>query len=179
MAQLLAETIVAKDGLPTLGQAEVNRILSRLGSDGYVSVKGAGGSSTLSAQATMAVVMIPGRVQPAKISGPFNQALVSLTQDLSEITQPTLMAGPLLGSGPRSAIQAVTSGSASAALTTVDNAETVPGQIIIAQALRKLLEPGTKPTAYGVRPATVPSPAPSPSASPTATSSPARKKTRK
>lgn len=107
-------------------------------------------------------------------------ALVSLTQDLAETTRPTVMAGPLLGSGPRSAIQAVTSGSAGVALTTVDNAETVVGQIVVAQALRKLLEPGAQGTAYGVRPGTVPSPAPSPSASPTVTSSPPiRKKIRK
>lgn len=179
MAQLLAETIVAKDGLPTLGQAEVNRILTRLGSDGYVQVKGASGSTTLAGQATMAVVMIPGTVPSAKDSGPFNLALVSLAHDLAETTRPTVMAGPLLGSGPRSAIQAVTSGSAGPPLTTVDNAETVPGQVIIAQALRTLLDPGTHPTAYGVRPRTVPSPAPSPSASPTTSPPPARKKTRK
>lgn len=180
MAQLLAETVVAKDGVPTLGQAEVNRILSRLGSAGYVQVKGTSGSSSLAGQATMAVVMVPGSVPSAKDSGPFNLSLVSLTRDLAETTRPTLMAGPLLGSGPRSAIQAVTSGSAGVALTTVDNAETVVGQIIVAQALRKLMDPGARATAYGVRPGAVPSPAPTPSASPTVSlSPPTRKKTRK
>jgi Copper transport outer membrane protein, MctB len=177
MAQVLAETVVARNGLATLTQPDLNRILSGLGSGGYVQVSGADGGASLSGQATMAVVVIPGAVPPAKISGPFNLALVSLTQDLTEITRATLMAGPLLGSGPRSAIQAVTSGSARVALTTVDNAETVVGQIIVAQALRKLLEPGAQSTAYGVRPGTVPSPAPSPSASPSVSpSAPSRKK---
>ena len=179
VAQVLAETVVQKDGLATLTQADINRVLTGLGSAGFTQVRGTSGSTSLAGQATMAVVMIPGAVPPAKTSGPFNLALVSLTQDLAETTRATLMAGPLLGSGPRSAIQAVTSGSAGVALTTVDNAETVVGQIIVAQALRKLLEPGAQPTAYGVRPGTVPSPAPSPSASPSATPSSSGKKARK
>jgi Copper transport outer membrane protein, MctB len=180
MAQVLAESLVTRNGLATLSQPDVNRILAGFGSAGYVQVSGASGGTSLTGQATMAVVVIPGTVPPAKISGPFNLSLVSLTQDLAETTKATLMAGPLLGSGPRSAIQAVTSGSADVALTTVDNAETVVGQILVAQALRKLLEPGAQPTAYGVRPGTVPSPAPSPSASPSATpSGPSRKKTGK
>lgn len=176
VAQVLAETMVEKNGLATLTRADINRVVTGLGSAGFIQVKGTSGSTSLAGQATMAVVVIPGAVPPAKTSGPFNLALVSLTQDLAETTRATLMAGPLLGSGPRSAIQAVTSGSAGVALTTVDNAETIVGQIIVAQALRKLLEPGAQPTAYGVRPGTVPSPAPSPSASPTATPSSSGKK---
>ncbi len=176
VAQVLAETVAQKDGLATLTQPQVRRVLSGLGTAGFVQVKGASGGSSLAGQATMAVVMIPGTVPPAKTSGPFNLALVSLTQDLQETTRATLMAGPLLGSGPRSAIQAVTSGSAGAALTTVDNAETVVGQIIVAQALRKLLQPGAQATAYGVRPGKVPSPAPSPSVSASATPSASTRK---
>lgn len=180
VAQVLAETIAAKDGLPTLTQSDVNKILSRLGSGGYIQVRGTGGSASLSGQATMAVVMIPGTVPPAKTSGPFNLALVSLTRDLAETTRPTLMTGPLLGTGPRSAVQAITSGSVGPALTTVDNAETVIGQILVSQALAKLLVPGARPTAYGVRPGTVPSPAPSPSVTPSATpTTTIRKKARK
>ena len=176
VAQVLAETIVQKDGLITLTQAEINTALSGLGAGKYIQVSGTRGGTSLAGQATMAVVVIPGTVPSAKVSGPFNLALVSLTQDLAETTRATLMAGPLLGSGPRSAIQAVTSGSAGVALTTVDNAETVVGQIIVAQALRRLLEPGAQPVAYGVRPGTVPSPAPSPSASPSATPTSSNKK---
>ncbi|HEX9065893.1 MAG TPA: copper transporter [Streptosporangiaceae bacterium] len=171
VAQVLAETIAARDGLATLTQAELNKVLAGFASGQYLQVKGASGSTRLNGQASLAVVMIPQTVPPAKVSDPFNRALVWLTQDLAETTRPTLMAGPLLGSGPRSAIEAVTSGSAGVALTTVDNAETKFGQIIVAQALRKLLEPGTQPTAYGVRPGTVPSPAPSPSVSPSSTPS--------
>lgn len=177
VAQVLAETIAARDGLMTLTTGEVGTVLTGLGDAGYVKVTGPGGSTSLAGQATMAIVMIPGRVPSATISGPFNRALVSLAHDLQETTKATVMTGPLLGSGPHSAIQAVTSGSAGVALTTVDNAETVVGQIMVAQALRKLLEPGAQPTAYGVRPGTVPSPAPSSSASPSvAPSAPSSKK---
>ena len=46
----------------------------------------------------------------------------------------------------------------------MDNANYETGQILVVQALSKLLA-GHKPASYGVAPGTVPSPAPTPSAS--------------
>jgi hypothetical protein len=175
-AQVIAATIVSKDGLPGPSQ----QILAGFGNAGFLQVNGVNGASSLAGQATLAVVVVPGTVPPAKTSGPFNLALVSLTSDLQEAGKGALLAGPLLGSGPRSAIDLVNSGAAGVALTTVDNAETVVGQIIVAQALFELLQPNASPTSYGVRPGTVPSPAPSVSASPSVSPShPTRKKTTK
>jgi hypothetical protein len=125
----------------------------------------------------MAVVVVPGTVPPSSTSGPFNLALISLANDLQEASKGAVLAGPLLGSGPRSAIDAVISGAAGVTLTTVDNADTATGQIMVAQALREMLKPKATPTAYGVRPGTVPSPAPSASPSPSVTPShPSKKK---
>jgi len=181
-AQVIATAIVDKDGLvPTLTQNQSQQILSGFGQAGFLQVNGPNGASVLTGQATMAVVIIPGTVPSVTTRGPVNLALISLTQDLQEASKGALLAGPLLGSGPHSAIDAVNSGSAGVALTTVDNAETVVGQIIVAQALRELLSPHSSPTFYGVRPGTVPSPAPSPVASPSPSSTPSvsKKKAKK
>lgn len=172
-AQVIATAIVDKDGLvPTLTQNQSQHILSGFASANFLQASGPNGASVLTGQATMAVVIIPGTVPSVTTRGPVNLALISLTEDLQEAGKGALLAGPLLGSGPHSAIDAVNSGSAGVALTTVDNAETVVGQIIVAQALRKLLSPHASPTFYGVRTGTVPSPAPSPVASPSPSSTP-------
>jgi len=167
-AQVIAPAIVNKDGFPTLTQAESQQILTEFGNSGFLQIKGAGGAASLAGQATMAVVVVPGTVPPAATSWPFNLALVSLANDLQESGKGVVLAGNLKGSGQRSAISAVNSGAAGVRMTTIDNADTAPGQVIVAQALRELLLPNATPRAYGVRPARVPSPAPSPSPSATA-----------
>ncbi len=180
-ARFIAAAIVKKDGLPTLTEGQSQQILSGFGEAGFLQIKGVNGGTSMVGQATMAVV-VSGSVQPPKTAGPFNLALVSLAGDLQEASKGALLAGPIKGSGPRSAIELVNSGAAGIALTTVDNADTATGQIIVAQALRELLL-HAKPAAYGVRQESVPSPAPSasatPSASPTSPKHPTRKKAAK
>lgn len=175
-AQVIAAAIANKDGLATLTAQQSQKILTGFGNAGFLQVNGVNGNATLASQATMAVVVLPATVQPAKTAGSFNLALVSLTQDLQEASKGAVLAGSLKGSGPRSAIDAVVGGLPGITLTTVDNAETVTGQIIVAQALRELLNPHQTPTAYGVRPGAAPSPAPSPVASPSASPSPLTRK---
>jgi hypothetical protein len=167
-AQVISAAITNKDGVPTLSPQHTQQIMTEFA--GFLQINGPGGSS-LSGQATMAVVIVPGTVPPSNTSGPDNLALISLANDLQETSKGAVLVGPLLGSGPRSAIDAVNSGAAGVSLTTVDNADTTTGQIMVAQALRELLKPNASPTAYGVRPATVPSPAPSASPSPSPTPS--------
>jgi hypothetical protein len=165
-AQVIAAAIANKDGVPTLSQQQTQGIMAGFGSSQFLKINGPDGSSSLSGQGTMAVVVAPGTVPPSKTSGPFNLALISLTNDLQEVSKGAVLVGPLLGSGPGSAIDAVISGAAGVTLTTVDNADTTTGQIIVAQALAELLKPNATPTAYGVRQNRVPSPAPSASPSP-------------
>jgi hypothetical protein len=178
-ARLIAAAIVNKDGLATVTAKASQQVLTGFANAGFLAVKGAGGNATLAGQATMAVVVLPATVPPAKTSGPFNLALVSLAQDLQEASKGAVLAGSIKGSGSRSAIDSVVSGSAGVTLMTVDNAETVIGQIIVAQALNQLLTGSAKPTGYGVGQQTVPSPAPSASPTPSASSSPTSKKTRR
>ncbi len=178
-ARFIAAAIVNKGGLPTLTVGQSQQILSGFGEAGFLQIKGFNGGTSLVGQATMAVV-VSGTVQPPKTAGPFNLALVSLTGDLQEASKGALLAGPIKGTGPRSAIaiELVNSGAAGIALTTVDNADTAAGQIIVAQALRELLL-HAKPAPYGVRPESVPSPAPSASATPSASPSGPAHRTKK
>jgi hypothetical protein len=173
-AQVIATAIVNHDGVPTLPATQSQQILT--GFAQFLQVRGAGSGPSLAGQATMAVVVVPGTVPSPKTATPFNLALVSLTQDLQEASKGALLAGNLMGTGPRSAVRAVSSGAAGVRLTTVDNADTAAGQIIVAQALWELLQSPATAIAYGVRPDKVPSPAPSPSpsasASPSSTSTP-------
>ena len=177
-AQVIAAAIVNKDGLATLTAKASQQVLTEFGNAGFLQVKGSG-SASLGEQATMAVVVLPATVPPAKTSGPFNLALISLAEDLQQASKGAVLAGSLKGSGPRSAIDSVVSGSAGVTLMTVDNAETTIGQIIVAQALNQLLTGSAKPSAYGVRQKTVPSPAPTASPTPSASPSPTSKKTRR
>jgi uncharacterized protein YneF (UPF0154 family) len=170
-AQVIAATIANNQGVPTLSDTQIRQIMTGFANAGFLQINAPGGGSSLIGQATMAVVVVPGTVPPAKTSGPFNLALISLAQDLQEASKGAVLTGPLVGTGPGSAIDAVTSGAAGVTLTTVDNADMVSGQIIVAQALNELLEPHATPAAYGVRQQKVPSPAPSASSSPSPTPS--------
>ena len=84
-----------------------------------------------------------------------------------------MLAGTLPGSGTGSAIDDLINGSTGLRLSSVDNANTETGQILVAQALTYLLA-GKKPAAYGVASGVVPSPAPT--ASPTPVATPAKNK---
>ncbi len=178
-ARVIAATIANKDDVATLSPQQTQQILTGFANAGFLQINGPGGGNSLSGQATMAVVVVPGTVPSAKTSGPFNLSLISLANDLQEASKGAVLAGPVVGSGPRSAIDSVNSGAAGVSLTTVDNADMVTGQIIVAQALHELLGPNATTAAYGVRPGAVPSPAPSASPSPSPSGThPARKKAR-
>lgn len=171
-AQVLAAAIATKADQTTMTPAQSQDILNGFGDLGFLQITGPNGGTTLAGQATLAVVVIPGS-PPGNVNNSDNLALVSLTQDLEQASQGALLAGSITGSGAGSAIQAVTSGTAGVAVTTVDNADTEIGQIVVVQALSELLARHAKPASYGVGPDIMPSPAPSstPSPSPSASHS--------
>jgi Copper transport outer membrane protein, MctB len=178
-AEVIAAAIVDKDGSAgsTMTTQQSRGILDQFGDQNFLQISGVRGPA-LTGQASMAVVVIPAKVPPSSVSGPFNLALISLTQYLQEASNGAVLAGNLAGSGNNSAIQAVTSGGAGAALMTVDNADTETGQIVVAWALRELLNPHARPANYGAGSGVAPSPAPSPIPTPSSGTTPA-KKTRK
>ncbi len=160
-AQVIATALVTGKSLGW-SAAESQQILSGFGPPGYLQVSKAGGTggTVLSAPATLAVVVIPA-TPLASDSDPVNLTVVALAQQLRTLGAGVVVAGQLQGSGNGSAIDEIGSGSASADLSTVDNADTEIGQITVVQALRSLLN-GAKPASYGIAPDAFPSPAPSP-----------------
>jgi hypothetical protein len=160
-AQVIAAALLSKDG-PGLDAAKSRQILSGFAQHGFLDV------STLTvAPATLAVVVIPGSPPAGGDSDPANLALLALAQQLETNGQAAVLAGSPPGSGPGSAIDEVSGGGSGIQLSSVDNANTEIGQIMVAQALSLLLT-GHNPASYGVVPAAVPSPppTPAPSASP-------------
>lgn len=171
-AELITAAVVSKDG-PSLSAAESKAILSGFAQHGFVQVTPAKGSSAL-VPATLAVVVIPA-VPPRSgdDSDPENLALLSVAQQLDTVGRGAVLAGSLPGSGVGSAINEVTSGATGVKLSTVDDANTEVGQVMVVQALSLRLS-GHKPAAYGYLPDAAPSPAPtpSPSVSPSPSASP-------
>ena len=174
VAQVLAYALMRKAGSPSQSASVIQSVLNGLGQQSFLQVNTGNGGTGLTAQADLAVVVIPA-TPVAKVSDPFNLALVAVADQLRKAGQGAMIAGTQAGSGPGSVIDTVTSGAAGVNLNTVDNADTVLGQIMVVQVLRLSLDPHNTPAAYGIGSGAVPSPAPStppsPSASPSASSS--------
>jgi Copper transport outer membrane protein, MctB len=146
-------------------------VLSSYATAGLLSVSGPLSSSQSSVPATLAIVVIPATLPPGGDNDPANLGLITLAQEFNTAGLGTVMAGSIMGSGAGSAINALRSSSVAAQISTVDNADTVVGQITTVQALQQALT-GHKSGSYGEdagASAAAPDPAPSPAASTPAT----------
>jgi hypothetical protein len=170
-AQVIAAALVTKDG-PGLADAQSKAILSGFAQHGYLSISGT--SEAAMRLATMAVVVIPASPPQSGDSDPANLALLALAQQLGAGGQAAVLAGSTPGSGPGSAIDELITGNSGYRLSSVDNANVKTGQVMVAQALSRLLT-GQKPASYGIAPGAVPSPAPTPTATATQSATPAAK----
>jgi hypothetical protein len=158
-AQVIAAALVTKDG-PGVDASKSKQILAGFAQHGFLGV-----STPSLAPATLAVVVIPGSPPAGGDSDPANLALLSLAAQLDTTGQGAVLAGSQPGSGPGSAIDEVSGGGSGIQLSSVDNANTEIGQIMVAQALSLRLS-GHQAASYGIGPAAVPSPAPTPSLAP-------------
>jgi hypothetical protein len=169
-AELIGSAILTKNGptQPSAGVADATgkSILSGYAANGFLSVSG-----NPAARATLAVVIIPAAPPPPSVSSTASQTLVTVAQQLNLAGEATVVAGQLSGSGAGSAIDVMRSGGQADHFSSVDNADTVIGQIVTAQALYEQMTAG-KSGSYGAltsASAAGPSPAPTPSPSTTAT----------
>ncbi len=167
-SQVLAGAILTQDGpgQPVAGQRDSASaaLLNGFAAGGFLTVTG-----HPNARATLAVVVIPATPPAASESSTTSQALVTLAQQLNLAGQGTVVAGSVEGSGPRSAIDVMRAGGRAGHLSSVDDADRMIGQIVVAQALAAQLR-GISGS-YGATSSAAsagPSPAPTPSASPTA-----------
>jgi hypothetical protein len=167
-SQVLASAILTRDGpgQPVAGQRDraSATLLGGFAAGGFLTIA----SGHPNARATLAVVVTPGSPPSASDSNAASQALVTLAQALNRAGQGTVVAGTVQGSGTGSAIDVMRTGRAGH-LSSVDDADHVIGQIIVAQALAGQLRGvagsyGSLPSAESAGP----SPAPTPSSAPTA-----------
>jgi hypothetical protein len=169
-AELIASAILTTNGptqpSPGVADATGKSILNGYAAEGFLSISG-----NPAARATLAVVIIPAAPPAPSLSSSESQTLVTVAQQLNLADEATVVAGQLSGSGAGSAIDVMRSGGQADHFSSVDNADTVIGQIVTAQALYEQMTEG-KSGSYGAltsASAAGPSPAPTPSPSTTAT----------
>jgi len=169
-SELIANMVLTKDGpgQPVAGVRDSTSaaVLSGLATEGFLTPTG-----DPSDRATLAVVITPATPPSANDSNAASQALVTLAQQLDLAGLGTVVAGSIGGSGPGSAIDVMRAGGRAGHLSSVDNADTPAGQIVVAQALFDRMH--GKSGSYGVAAtanAGAPSPAPSPAPTAAATS---------
>jgi hypothetical protein len=157
------------NGNGSISSQDAQTIVSSFSAGQFISVTGHPTSG-----ATLAVIVTPATAPQDGNSDPVNQAVVALAQEFGQASQATVVTGASAGSGPGSAISAVRSSGAANNAATVDNADSVVGQIVAVQALEQQMN-GHKPGSFGTQSnanSAGPSPAPTPSPS---SSSPQKK----
>jgi hypothetical protein len=178
-AQLIATAILTKSqpqnqnqsknknqSQPGLTAASAQTLLSAYVQMGFLTVSG-----TPTDRATLAVLVTPQSAPSGGQNDPVDQVLLAIAPQFATASSATVAAGSTAGSAQAgSGIGVLRASSASAQVSTVDNADTTLGQISVIEALAAQLA-GRKPSSYGVSGASAVSPDPLPSALPTATPS--------
>jgi copper transport outer membrane protein MctB len=175
-AQLIATAILSKTTADAAASgsaaggtaaASAQTLLSAYAQMGYLTVSG-----TPAARATLAVLVVPASPPSGGQNDPVNQVLLAASQEFAAAGAATVAAGSAAGSAQSgSSISVLRSSSASAQMSTVDNADATLGQISVIEALAAQLA-GGKPNSYGISGASAVSPDPLPSAVATPSSSP-------
>ena len=157
VARLLAASLLdGPAGTGALSAKATADIMSGLQQNGFVSF------GATPAPANLAVLVAPGGAPPQSGS----EVLVAVATALKHGGDATVMAGASESVGSDSVIS--NEKNSADPVSTVDNADTESGQIMVVQALKYLLE-GKAPAEYGINSGNVPSPAPTPSATPSST----------
>ena len=173
-AQLIASAILTKNGpadpAPGVADAAGKAILSGYAAEGFLSTSG-----TPAARATLAVVIIPGVPPVTSATSSASQTLVTVAQQLNLADNGTVVAGQLAGSGPGSAIDVMRSAGRPDHFSSVDDADTAIGQIVVAQALYEQMTAGRTGNYGSLASATAAAPSPAPTPSPTSTATAAAK----
>lgn len=175
-AQLIATAILNQTANESgLTVTDAQGLLSAYAQAGYLTVSG--GPTN---RATLALIVTPASAPAAGASDPASQVLLAVALEFAAQSAATLVAGSVAGSSPAgSAMAVLRSSSVSGEVSSVDNADTVLGQIVTVWALADQLA-GVKPNSYGISGASavgptvspVPLAEPSVSRSPTPTSTP-------
>jgi hypothetical protein len=165
-AQLIATAILSKTGsLDVLSATDAQSLLSAYAQGGYLTVSG-------TPHGTLAVIVSPQTAPSGGANDPANLVLLATAQEFAGASDATLVAGSTAGSGQSgSAISVLRSSSVSGAVSSVDDADTMLGQITVVEALHAQLA-GGKPNSYGISGASAVSPLPTASPTESATATP-------
>jgi hypothetical protein len=167
-AQLIATAILNQTAdQPGLAVTDAQALLSAYAQAGYLTISGAPAN-----RATLAVIVTSDSA-PAAASDPGSQVLLAVAHEFAELSAATLVAGSAAGSAQQGGGMAVLrSSSVSGEVSSVDNADTLLGQIVTVWALGDQLA-GVKPNSYGISGASTVGPVPPvPLAEPTVSQSP-------
>ena len=164
-AQLIAAAILDKaPGQAGLTPADAQTLLSAYAQAGYLTV-----SRPPAGPAELAVIVTPQTAPADGPNDPANKVLLAVAQQFAIASAATLVAGGTTGSAEAgSAMSVLRSSSVSGQVSSVDNADTTLGQIVVVNALAAQLA-GGKPNSYGISGASAAGPVPMPSPSATAT----------
>ncbi|HYK29837.1 MAG TPA: copper transporter [Streptosporangiaceae bacterium] len=172
-AAVLATAIVTKSTSVTPSPSSRQFILNSFSQQGFLSVSAANGGTTLG-PASLAVLVVPAGPPTTGTAGiNASEALVAVAHELGAASDGTVMAGGVSSIATNSPIDEEKS---NLQVSTVDNADTMTGQIMVVQALRLRLD-GKAPAQYGIQPGAAPSPAPVPTPTAGANSKPSPKTT--
>ena len=152
-AQVLAAGLLSGSALTSTASEE---IISGFSQNGFITVDS---GTPATAHADLAVLVTPAGPPPQQS---VSDVLVAVAQALKSAGSGTVMAGAVSSIGSGSVISAENS---ARNVSTVDNADTETGKIVVVQALRFLLD-GKGPQAFGAELATAPSPGPTASGPP-------------
>jgi hypothetical protein len=179
-AQVIAEAILEQ----TLSVSDAQTLLKAYVAGGYLTYQGTpAGTATNSAgvttgRATLAVIVTPQATAADGPNDPADEVLLALAQQFATASEAALVAGPTITAPlSTSPVSVLRGSSVSGQVSSVDNADTLIGQITTIWALASQLQ-GGKPGNYGVSGASgvtvspVPSPVPSVTATPTVAPTP-------
>jgi hypothetical protein len=159
-AQLIAAaTLTTSNASGGLSSSSAGTLLSAYAQAGYLSVSG-----TPTTPATLAIIVVPSSAPSGGQNDPLNQVLIAAAQEFAAASVATVVAGTTGAAAEQgNSVSVLRASSASARMSTVDNADTTLGQISVAEALAWQLA-GGKPNSYGISGASAVSPNPLPSA---------------
>jgi hypothetical protein len=178
-AQLIGTAILATThaGETTgISTADATTLLAAYAQAGYITI-----TPAVTDRATLAVIVTPDTAPADGQNDPGTQVLLAMAQEFAGASAATVVVGSTAGSSPAgSPIGVLRASSVASLVSSVDNADSIIGQVSTIWALQDQLG-GGKPNSYGISGASAVSPVPStvPSATPTISPSPHATKTGK
>jgi hypothetical protein len=168
-AQLIGTAILATTtaGETTgISTADATTLLGAYAQAGFITI-----TPAVTDRATLAVIVTPDTAPADGENDPGTQVLLAMAQEFAGESAATVVVGSTAGSAAGSPIAALRASSVASLVSTVDNADSIIGQVSTIWALAEQLR-GQKPNSYGISGASAVSPVPLPVPSATPTISP-------